>query len=142
MSTIVRGAIAASLLLAFAGGALSQASAPMAASDAAAAASAPAPAASAVKIVRRATLDLNDSSCHAKRPAQTWDAHGTTIVQFIVDEHAHVVQSRVYESSGVSRAHSILDEAALQAIANCPFHAGLDEAGHPLGGTFWGAYHW
>ncbi len=136
---LIRQAGIGAIMLATAGASLAQP-----ASDAASAASAPSAAASVASLRRPSRLDLNDPSCSPKYPnrALVAGAHGTTVVQFTVDEHAKVIEAHIVQSSGVTREHRLLDAVTLEAMAGCPFYAGQDDAGRPVGGTFTGAYRW
>jgi protein TonB len=77
------------------------------------------------------------SSCQPVYPAAAMraGATGTTAVRLSVTAAGKILQADVTHSSGPTREHRLLDRAALQAFATCPFVPGVDSAGRPVGGT-------
>lgn len=65
--------------------------------------------------------------------ARREEATGTTGIRFRVDKSGRVVQAQVTHRSGHSRAHRLLDAAAVQALGGCRFTPGTDRQGHPSG---------
>jgi protein TonB len=74
--------------------------------------------------------------------ARREEATGITKLHFEIDEHGKVKSSRVVRSSGPTRAHKVLDTAALNALSLCNFQPGIDENGKPVGGSTELEYKW
>lgn len=60
---------------------------------------------------------------------------GTTRLRFAVDAGGHIVDVRVLRSSGQMPQNFLLDRTAAEALSHCPAVPGIDESGHPAGGT-------
>ena len=132
-STLVAFALSASAVVA------AQPAAP-----AADAASTPASAASGASLARSAKVNANDPSCRVKRPeaARRAGVTGTTGVRFLLDANGRVLSADILRSAGPSHEHHLLDLAATQALSQCPFQPGRDEAGQPAGGYVFVEYRW
>jgi protein TonB len=74
--------------------------------------------------------DPTRTSCKASYPeaARRANATGTTVLEFVINPNGVVQRISVLESSGVTREHRLLDKAAINNIATCPF---LIDPKHP-----------
>jgi TonB family protein len=84
---------------------------------------------------------------NACRPAYPADAlraqaQGTTLLLFGIDASGQVVRSAIERSSGTLPEHRSLDQAALSALARCPFVAATDGEGRPIAGNVEVSYAW
>jgi len=70
------------------------------------------------------------------------DATGVTRVAFVVDAAGRVAGAQVVRSAGGTREHKLLDGAAVEALSQCPFKPGADEAGRAVGGNAHVEYTW
>ncbi len=70
------------------------------------------------------------------------EVSGTTHIAFAVDALGRVSSAQVLRSAGSSREHKLLDRAAVDALGKCPFRAGVDESGRPVGGNATVEYAW
>jgi protein TonB len=70
------------------------------------------------------------------------EATGTTKIRFTVDAAGKVSKADIEKSSGSSREHRQLDNAAKEALSKCPFKPGTDENGKPVGATTLVEYVW
>jgi len=59
------------------------------------------------------------------------NAQGVTVLVFHVNEQGKPTGGEVLRKSGPSRAHGMLDRAALEALMHCPFKQRLDANGLP-----------
>ena len=59
-------------------------------------------------------------------------AQGTSRLRFLVDETGKVTGSEVIGSAGRTHAHALLDNAAMKALAQCPFRPARDANGLPV----------
>jgi protein TonB len=67
---------------------------------------------------------------------------GVSHLAFHVDENGKVTSSEVVKSSGNTREHRMLDQAALKALVNCPITVGRDENGKPIASVVTVNYTW
>jgi len=84
------------------------------------------------------------SACRPAYPADALraQAQGTTVLLFGVDASGHVVRSAIERSAGPTPEHRSLDQAALEALASCPFAAATDGEGRPIAGNVEVTYAW
>jgi len=94
----------------------------------------PAPAAPTVT-ARPAIVNATDPSCRPEYPpaAARAQATGVSHIKFTVDAQGKVTAAEVLGSSGPTREHRMLDNAAKAALATCPIKPGIDAEGHPVG---------
>ena len=94
----------------------------------------PAPVAQSVT-ARPAIINANDPACKPEYPptAARANAEGTTRIRFAVDANGHPTSATVVGSSGPTREHRLMDTAAKNALATCPFKPGIDATGKPIG---------
>ena len=104
----------------------------------------PAPVAAPAVHARSAVINANDPSCKPEFPAAALRAQvsGVSRIRFTVDANGKVTAADVVGSSGPTREHRLLDNAAKAALATCPFKAGLDDQGRPIGTQVEVAYSW
>lgn len=69
-------------------------------------------------------------------------ATGATGLHLAVDASGHVIESTVIRSSGRTRAHGLLDEAARSYTAQCRHQPALDEGGQPIASQYDFSYVW
>ncbi|MCA6216642.1 energy transducer TonB [Ideonella sp. B7] len=105
----------------------------------------PAPPAPPRAAARPAIADV--SACAPKgsdypAAAARAQATGTTRVRFTVDAGGKLAKAEVVRSAGPSREHRMLDRIAVEKLSECTFRPGVDENGHPAGGTFEVDYVW
>jgi protein TonB len=103
------------------------------------------PAPPAPRAARPAIADIN--ACAPKGSdyplaAARANATGTTRVRFTVDGSGKLSKVEVVKSSGPSREHRLLDRVAVDKLSECSFKPGIDDNGHPVGGTFEFEYVW
>jgi len=103
------------------------------------------PAPAAPRAARPAIADI--SACAPKGSdypvaAARAQATGTTRVRFTVDAEGKLAKAEIVKSAGPSREHRMLDRIAVDKLSECKFRPGLDENGHPAGGTFEAEYVW
>ena len=117
--------------LSVASGAFAQASAPDAAST---------PAVSAA----HGPVMHGSMACAPGMPQQAAraGAQGTTRLKFDVDATGRVTAAEIVASSGATREHRLLDNAAKQALARCPFTPAHDDHANPIGGFTIVEYRW
>jgi periplasmic protein TonB len=89
----------------------------------------------------------NVSACAPKAAdypaaASRAEATGTTRVRFTIDAAGKLAKAEVVRSAGPSREHRMLDRVAVEKLSECTFTPGMDENGHPTGGTFEVDYVW
>jgi protein TonB len=65
-----------------------------------------------------------------------------TKIRFTVDASGKLAGAEVVASAGPTRAHKALDRAAVSALSECRFSAGIDENGRPTGSSFVVEYLW
>lgn len=105
-----------------------------------------APPAPPARAARPAIADIN--ACAPKGSdyplaAARANATGTTRVRFTVDANGKLAgRPEVVKSAGPSREHRLLDRVAVDKLSECSFKPGIDENGHPAGGTFEFEYVW
>ncbi|MBW8756019.1 MAG: energy transducer TonB [Burkholderiales bacterium] len=93
---------------------------------------------------RPAKFNANDPACKPEYPpaAVRAGATGVTKMRFVVDATGKVTSAEIVGSSGPTREHRLLDNAAKSTIAACPFTPGVDAEGHPTGTTVPVEYVW
>ena len=69
-------------------------------------------------------------------------AQGTTVLAFHVDETGKVTGVEITQSSGPTREHRVLDQAAAAALARCPFVPAKDGEGKPFASVISVNYTW
>ncbi len=69
-------------------------------------------------------------------------AQGVVKLRFHLDIDGQVTQVDVVNSSGKTREHKLLDNAAAVALARCPFKPLKDANGNPTAGEFDVSYTW
>ena len=104
----------------------------------------PAPPAPAGVVARAARVDATDPSCRPDYPAAAARAQatGTSRIRFTVDANGKVTAADVVGSSGPTREHRLLDNAAKSALASCPIKVGVDAEGRPVGTQVEVIYTW
>ena len=104
----------------------------------------PAPPAPPSIVARAAVINANDPSCKPDYPAAALRASvtGVSRIRFTVDANGKVTSAEVVTPSGPTRENRLLDNAAKAALATCPFKAGIDAQGHPVGTQVEVAYAW
>jgi protein TonB len=80
-------------------------------------------------------INANDPACKPDYPpaALRASATGVSRIRFTVDANGKVTAADVVGSSGPTREHRLLDNAAKNALATCPFTAGVDANGQKVG---------
>ena len=80
------------------------------------------------------TLNASARECRPEYPAvaQRLGATGTSRIRFSVDAAGHILGAQILQSSGTSREHRILDQAAAAALAKCPVTLGNDDQGRAV----------
>ena len=103
----------------------------------------PAPPAPSIT-ARAARIDANDPACKPEFPPAALRAQvsGVSRIRFTVDANGKVTSADVVGSSGPTREHRLLDNAAKSALATCPFKAGVDANGTPIGTQVEVSYAW
>ena len=106
---------------------------------------APAPPAPGPAVQARAgSVNAQDPSCRPEYPpaAARAQATGVSHIKFTVDATGKVIGAEVLGSSGPTREHRLLDNAAKAALATCPSKPGIDAEGKPVGSTVEVFYTW
>lgn len=95
-------------------------------------------------VARAAVINANDPGCRPEYPpaALRAGASGVSRIRFTVDASGKVTGAEVIGSSGPTREHRLLDNAAKLALANCPIKVGTDAEGHPVGTQVEVLYTW
>ena len=93
---------------------------------------------------RAAKIDANDPACKPEYPPAALRAQvsGVSRIRFTVDASGKVTSADVVGSSGPTREHRLLDNAAKSALATCPFTAGVDANGTKIGTQTEVSYAW
>ena len=93
---------------------------------------------------RPARIDAGAARCRPEYPAaaQRAGVSGTTKIRFSVDATGRISGSQILRSSGSTRENRMMDEAAAEALAQCPVQVGTDEMGRPMGTTTDVTYVW
>ena len=101
-------------------------------------ASAPAVSAAASAIMH------GSAACAPAMPKRAAEAHaqGTSRIRFHVDETGKVTAAEIIRSAGQTSAHRLLDNAARQALAQCPFTPARDANGQPVASDVDVSYAW
>lgn len=120
--------------------------APSAAPAAAAPAAQPGPgAADGVRVATRSVhIDAGNKACRPRYPhvAEREGVTGITRLRISIDATGHVTGAELLEASGRQRQNRNMDQAAIEALSECPVTAGNDEYGRPVGGTVEINYKW
>ncbi|MEO5689655.1 MAG: TonB family protein [Burkholderiaceae bacterium] len=105
---------------------------------------APSPSPGPAPVARSAVINANDPSCRPEFPAAALRAQvsGVSRIRFTVDATGKVTAAEVVGSSGPTREHRLLDNAAKLALPSCPIKVGTDAEGHPIGTQVEVAYSW
>ena len=95
-------------------------------------------------VARSAFINANDPGCRPDFPPAALRAQvsGVSRIRFTVDATGKVTAAEVVGSSGPTREHRLLDNAAKLALPNCPIKVGTDAAGNPIGTQVEVAYSW
>jgi periplasmic protein TonB len=103
----------------------------------------PAPPAPSIT-ARAARINANDPACKPEFPPAALRAQvsGVSRIRFTVDANGKVTSADVVGSSGPTREHRLLDNAAKVALGTCPFTAGVDANGTPIGTQVEVSYAW
>ena len=93
---------------------------------------------------RPTRIDAGAASCRPQYPhtAQRNLVTGITKLRFTVDATGHVASVQVLEPSGHLRENRAMDQAAIDALSQCPVTVGIDAMGRPVGGTVSVNYRW
>lgn len=107
-------------------------------------ATAPTAAPGPAPVARAAVINANDPGCRPEYPpaALRAGAAGVSRIRFTVDASGKVTAAEVVGSSGPTREHRLLDNAAKSALAACPIKVGTDAEGHPIGTQVEVLYTW
>ena len=86
---------------------------------------------------RLARVDASAAQCQPDYPvaARLHHVGGTTRLRFTVDSTGRIVGVKLLERSGNAPENYQMDRAAMDSLAQCPATVGIDESGHPVGGT-------
>ena len=86
---------------------------------------------------RAARIDAGAAQCHPEYPgaAQRAGASGVTRIRFTVDAAGRIAGTQILRSSGSTREHRLMDQAAAAALARCPVQVGTDDQGRAVGTT-------
>ena len=92
---------------------------------------------------RAVRINAGDASCRPQYPhiAEREGVTGITKLRFTVDAAGHV-SAQLLQTSGPLRQNRRMDEAAIEALSQCPVTVGTDEFGRPVGGTVDVNYKW
>ena len=74
--------------------------------------------------------------------AEHTEAQGITTIQFSVAATGKLTASEIAQSAGSTTAHKLLDQAAMEALARCPFTPAHDENGNAQADTIKVEYVW
>lgn len=102
-------------------------------------------AADAPRVATRSVhIDAGNQSCRPRYPhvAEREGVTGITRLRIAIDATGHVTGATLLEASGRLRQNRNMDQAAIEALSECPVTAGNDEFGRPVGGTVDINYKW
>jgi protein TonB len=93
---------------------------------------------------RSVRIDAGNPACRPRYPhvAEREGVTGITKLRIIIDASGHVTGATLLEASGGLRQNRNMDQAAIEALSECPVTAGNDEFGRPVGGTVDINYKW
>jgi protein TonB len=93
---------------------------------------------------RGVRIDAGNKACRPRYPhiAEREGVTGTTKLRITIDATGHVTGAELLEASGRLRQNRNMDQAAIEALSECPVTAGNDEFGRPVGGTVDINYKW
>jgi protein TonB len=93
---------------------------------------------------RSVRIDAGNKSCRPRYPhvAEREGVTGITKLRITIDATGHVTGATLLEASGSQRQNRNMDQAAIEALSECPVTAGNDEFGRPVGGTVDINYKW
>ncbi len=93
-----------------------------------------APASAPVAFAAASAAIRVNRACAPRMPQRAMDANaqGTSSIRFHVDETGKATGAEITRSAGRTREHRLLDEAAMQALAQCPFVPARDANGQPV----------
>jgi periplasmic protein TonB len=96
---------------------------------------------------RPARVYIDAPQCQPEYPptARLHNVAGTTRLRFTLDATGQIVGVKLLGRSGDAHENYLLDQAAMESLSHCPARVGIDESGHPVGGTadvnyFWHIY--
>ena len=102
-------------------------------------------AADAGRVAARAVrIDAGNQACRPRYPhvAEREGVTGITKLRITIDAGGHVTGATLLAASGGLRQNRNMDQAAIEALSECPVTAGNDEFGRPVGGTVDINYKW
>jgi protein TonB len=101
------------------------------------------PAPAAAPAARAAVIDVRTCETPSyPAAALKAEATGLTRIRFTVDAIGKMTKAEIEKPSGPSREHRLMDRAAVDALGQCRFKPGLDEAGNPVGAYAVVEYSW
>ena len=89
-------------------------------------------------------IDAGNQKCRPVYPhvAEREGVEGITKLRIKVDAAGHVTGAEILEPSGKQRQNRNMDQAAIEALSQCPVSSGVDEFGRPVGGAIDINYKW
>jgi TonB family protein len=89
-------------------------------------------------------IDAGNQQCRPVYPhvAEREGVTGITKVRITIDATGRVSGAQILEPSGKRRENRNMDQAAIEALSQCPVAAGVDELGRPVGGAVDINYKW
>lgn len=95
-------------------------------------------------VARSVRIDAGNQACRPRYPhvAEREGVTGITKLRITIDATGHVTGATLLEASGGQRQNRNMDQAAIEALSECPTTAGNDEFGRPVGGTVDINYKW
>ncbi len=89
-------------------------------------------------------IDAGNQACRPVYPhvAEREGVEGVTKLRITVDAGGRVTGAEILQASGRLRQNRNMDQAAIEALTQCPVAAGVDEFGRPVGGAVEINYKW